>query len=148
MIHRGNIRLIIAGGNDRQCLKPDHSVITCLSLMSFLNLSKASHCHRQDTGFKVRLPKAVQLPVKADLPFLHALSPVFLLSPVPQRLSHGGKWVTSVFAAGANPRDMGIRKTIPFSSSTASHKTYFKLCIYTSVPVVSAFKYRWNLGHN
>lgn len=59
--------------------------------MSSLNLSKASHCHRQDTGFKVRLPKAVQLPVKADLPFLHALSLVFLLSPVPQRLSHGGK---------------------------------------------------------
>lgn len=49
--------------------------------MSSLNLSRAGHCHRQDTGFKVRLPKATQLPKKADLPFLHALSPAFLLSP-------------------------------------------------------------------
>lgn len=49
--------------------------------MPSLNLSRAGHCHRQDTGFKVRLPKAAQLPKKADLPFLHALSRAFLPSP-------------------------------------------------------------------
>lgn len=46
-------------GNDRQCLKA-RSLRNHLpqSLMSSLNSSKAGHCHQQDTGFKVRLPKA------------------------------------------------------------------------------------------
>lgn len=93
--------------------------------MSSLNLSRAGHCHRQDTGFKVRLPKATQLPEKADLPFLHALSPAFLLSP-PCHSSGpvGGSESHRPLAAGANPRRQGCGdqeggQATPFSNSTA-----------------------------
>lgn len=100
------------------------------SLMSSLNLSEAGHCHWQDTGFKVRLPKAVQLPVKADLPFLHALSPVFLLSPVPQRWSHGGKWVTSATFCCSKPPRRGDQKGDTFQQQHSLRLTYLKLHVH------------------
>ena len=96
--------------------------------MSSLNLSRAGHCHRQDTGFKVRLPKATQLPEKADLPFLHA------------PLCHGsgptgGSESHQPLAAGANPRRRGCGdqeggQATPFSNSTALDETDLKLRAY------------------
>lgn len=77
--------------------------------MSSLNLSRAGHCHRQDTGFKVRLPKAVQLPETAALPFLHALSPALLPSPCHGSGPTGGSESPQ---PGQTPGDgaVGIRK--------------------------------------
>lgn len=80
--------------------------------MSSFNLSRAGHCHRQDTGFKVQLPKATQLPKKAGLPFLLALSPAFLLSPVPPVVPRGEVSHISHSLQQQTPGDgaVGIRK--------------------------------------
>lgn len=76
--------------------------------MSSLNLSRAGHCHRQDTGFKVWLPRAMQLPKKADLPFLHALSPAFLLSPHATAVVPWGEVSHISHSCQSKPLEMGL----------------------------------------
>lgn len=80
--------------------------------MSSLSLPRAGHCHRQDTGFKVRLPKATQLPEKADLPFLHASARHSCRPPCQGSGPTGGSESHRPLAAEQTPGEgaVGIRR--------------------------------------